>query len=116
MVARPAQHDGIHPRGRPSGLPQGVGPRHRERDAGRRAQPNRRFHNAIAMALSGGIRSGMTPETPVADDEVLYRAVLNDPPFFPIDANGMRRVSSMAFNDPARRPSVDRAAFCPGGP
>jgi hypothetical protein len=22
----------------------------------------------------------------------------------------------MAFNDPARRPSVDRAALCPGGP
>lgn len=28
----------------------------------------------------------------------------------------MLRISSMAFNDVARRPSVDRAALCPGGP
>lgn len=56
-------------------------------------------------------------EAPIADDAVLYRAVINDPDrYFPVDAQGNRRVSSMAFNDPKRRPSVDRAALCPGGP
>src|SRR5690348_6575210 len=58
----------------------------------------------------------ITPETPVADDEVLYRAVLNDPRFFPEDGQGGRRISSMAFNDAGRRSSVDRALLCPGGP
>ncbi len=53
---------------------------------------------------------------PVSDDEVLYRAVLNDPErYFPRDAQGNRRISSMAFNDSERRPSVDRAVLCPGG-
>lgn len=58
----------------------------------------------------------VTSETPVADDEVLYRAVLNDSRFFPRDSQGARRISSMAFNDAGRRPSVDRALLCPGGP
>lgn len=53
----------------------------------------------------------------VRDDEVLYRAVANDPDrYLPLDAQGNRRVSSAAFNDAGRRPSVDRAALCPGGP
>lgn len=53
----------------------------------------------------------------VADAEELYRAVLNDPDrFFPRDAQGNRRISSMAFNDAGRRPSVDRAVLCPSGP
>jgi hypothetical protein len=57
-----------------------------------------------------------SPETPMADAEVLYRAVLNEPRFFPEDGQGGRRISSMAFNDTGRRPSVDRALLCPGGP
>jgi hypothetical protein len=58
----------------------------------------------------------ITPESPVADTESLYRAVRNDPRFIAMDAEGNPRISSMAFNDPGRRPSVDRAALCPGGP
>ena len=53
----------------------------------------------------------------VLGDEVLYRAVANDPDrYLPLDAQGNRRVSSTVFNDAGRRPSVDRAALCPGGP
>ena len=55
-------------------------------------------------------------ENSVADDEILYRAVRNDPLLFPDDGMNGRRISSMAFNDPARRPSVDRASLCHGGP
>jgi len=62
------------------------------------------------------ISEGITPESPVTDEEALYRAVLNDPRFFPVDAQGQPRISSQAFNDAGRRPSVDRAALCPGGP
>ena len=57
-----------------------------------------------------------SPQTPVVDDEILYRAVLNDERFFPQDGQGGRRISSMAFNDAGRRPSVDRAILCPRGP
>lgn len=53
---------------------------------------------------------------PVADSEALYRAVLDDPRFFPPDGQGGQRISSMAFNDARRRPSVDRAILCPGRP
>ncbi|MCC6444941.1 MAG: hypothetical protein IT210_15985 [Armatimonadetes bacterium] len=56
------------------------------------------------------------PQDPVADTEILYRALHNDPRLLPIDAQGRRRISSMAFNDARRRPSVDRAVLCPGGP
>jgi hypothetical protein len=52
----------------------------------------------------------------IADEEVLYRAVLNDPRMLPEDNEGNLRISTLAFNDPARRPSVDRAVLCPGGP
>lgn len=52
----------------------------------------------------------------VADDEILYRAVLHDPRLLPVDGEGIRRISSMAFNDMRRRPSVDRSVLCPGGP
>ncbi len=54
----------------------------------------------------------MQPDVPVTDDETLYRAVRNDPRFFAVDVDGRPRISSMAFNDPTRRPSVDHAAFC----
>ena len=52
----------------------------------------------------------------VADVEILYRALAPDPRMLPIDAEGNRRISSNAFNDAGRRPSVDRALLCPGGP
>lgn len=58
----------------------------------------------------------VTPYSPVTDNEVLYRAVLNEPRFFPKDSQGGHRISSMAFNDAGRRPSVDRAVLCPNGP
>ena len=57
----------------------------------------------------------ITAFAPIENDEILYRAVRNDPRFFPEDGQGGRRISSMAFNDPNRRPSVDRALFCPAG-
>ncbi len=55
------------------------------------------------------------PEMPVADDEILYRAVLNEARFFPSDGQGGYRISSIAFNDVGRRPSVERGTFCPNG-
>ena len=58
----------------------------------------------------------ITSESPVADTETLYRAVRNDLRFIALDSDGNVRISSMAFNDPERRPSVDRVALCPGGP
>lgn len=58
----------------------------------------------------------ITQESPVLDTEVLYRAVRNDSRFIAFDSDGRPRISSMAFNDPGRRPSVDRAALCSGGP
>ena len=57
----------------------------------------------------------MTDFNHVSDDETLFRAVMNDRRMFPTDGHGNRRVSSMAFNDSRRRPSVDRAILCPGG-
>ena len=62
--------------------------------------------------MSADIR---TSQSPVTNEETLYRAVRNDPRFFAVDADGTPRISSMAFNDTGRRPSVDRAALCPGG-
>lgn len=57
-----------------------------------------------------------TPDSPVTDDEILFRAILNDPRYLPLDSDGNQRISAMAFNDVGRRPSVDRAALCAGGP
>lgn len=57
----------------------------------------------------------ITPEMPVANDEILYRAVMNEARFFPSDGQGGHRISTIAFNDIGRRPSVDRAALCPNG-
>lgn len=61
------------------------------------------------------MEASISPDDPVGDEEVLYRAVANELRYFPVDGQGNRRISSMAFNDAGRRPSVDRAAFCPGG-
>ena len=59
-----------------------------------------------------------TPETlqTVADDEVLYRAIRSDANLLKYDDNGNLRISSNAFNDALRRPSVDRACLCTAGP
>ena len=59
-----------------------------------------------------------TPGTPqsVADDEVLYRAIRSDANLLTYDDNGNLRISSNAFNDALRRPSVDRACLCTDGP
>ena len=58
----------------------------------------------------------LTQENPVLDAETLYRAIRSDARLLTLDSEGRPRISSMAFNDPGRRPSVDRAALCPGGP
>src|SRR5207249_780012 len=65
---------------------------------------------------SGMNTAAPPPNSPVGDDEILFRAVSNDPRFLPRDDNGLQRISSMAFNDVRRRPSVDRAILCAGGP
>ena len=52
----------------------------------------------------------------IEDDETLYRAIAPDPRLLPLDAEGNPRISSNAFNDASRRPSVDRALLCPRGP
>lgn len=59
-----------------------------------------------------------TPGTPqsVADDEVLYRAIRPDANLLTYDDDGSLRISSNAFNDALRRPSVDRACLCTAGP
>ena len=59
-----------------------------------------------------------TPGTPqsVADDEVLYRAIRPDANLLTYDDDGSLRISSNAFNDALRRPSVDRACLCTDGP
>lgn len=46
----------------------------------------------------------------MGDDEQLYRRVPCDPTFFSV-ANGKLRLSTAAFNDPAKKPSVDRASL-----
>ncbi|MDX1934256.1 MAG: hypothetical protein SFU56_16770 [Capsulimonadales bacterium] len=56
-----------------------------------------------------------SPADPVTDDEILYRALSADPRYLAPDGQGGFRISSMAFNDAGRRPSVDRAALCPDG-
>lgn len=53
---------------------------------------------------------------PVEDDEVVRRAVKDDPTHFACDANGaLLRLGQSAFNDPEKRPSVDRAVLQPAG-
>ena len=49
----------------------------------------------------------------VEDDEVLYRSVPSG--CFTI-ADGALRLTSTAFNDPAKKPSVDRAKLCGANP
>jgi hypothetical protein len=53
----------------------------------------------------------MSPHSPVEDQELLYRAVPDNPDFIRNDG-GKVRISSTAFNDPKMEPSVDRANLC----
>ena len=50
----------------------------------------------------------------VEDDEVLYRSVPSSGCF--TIADGVLRLTSSAFNDPAKNPSVDRAKLCGANP
>ena len=52
----------------------------------------------------------------ITDEELVFRAVRDQPLLFPKDDTGKVRISSMAFNDLSRRPSVDRANMCLNGP
>jgi hypothetical protein len=52
----------------------------------------------------------------LSDEETLYRGVADDELFFPVDVNGVRRISHMAFNDRTCRPSVDIASRCNNDP
>ena len=61
-------------------------------------------------------KESILSDSPVRNQEKLYRAVRNDLRILTVDCDGNSRISSMAFNDPGCRPSVDRAALCPGGP
>jgi len=47
-------------------------------------------------------------QTPITDDEILYRRIPHDKSFLVVQ-DGKTRVSSQAFSDRAFRPSVDRA-------
>jgi hypothetical protein len=44
----------------------------------------------------------------IENDEVLYRSIRNNPHFFK-EIDGAVKFSSIAFNDPAYQPSVDRS-------
>ena len=50
----------------------------------------------------------------VEDDEVLYRSVSKD--CFTIAADGALQLTSTAFNDRTKNPSVDRAKLCGSNP
>ena len=54
----------------------------------------------------------------VDDAETLFRCVAGDPDKgqWAVDENGVRRVSSAAFQDPHFKPSVDRANRCNNDP
>jgi hypothetical protein len=55
--------------------------------------------------------------TPVLDDETLYRSVRDDRLNFVCDGQGsLTRLSTTAFNDRGKEPSVDRATLRPSGP
>lgn len=53
--------------------------------------------------------------TLVLDEETVFRAVLDQPQFFTVDASGNLRLSGSAFNDRRKEPSVDRASMIHGG-
>lgn len=52
----------------------------------------------------------------VDDHELLYRAIRPDANLLTYNEDGTLRISSNAFNDALRRPSVDRASLCIDGP
>jgi len=54
--------------------------------------------------------------THVEDGEEIYRSVKDLPSHFAQDSTGRLKLGSSAFNDPDKRPSVDRAKHCAEGP
>ena len=55
--------------------------------------------------------------TPVLNEELLYRSVRDSGDHHGCDPDGrLVRVGNSAFNDPERKPSVDRALLREGGP
>ena len=52
----------------------------------------------------------------VDNHELLYRAIRPDANLLTYNEDGTLRISSNAFNDALRRPSVDRASLCIDGP
>ena len=57
------------------------------------------------------------PVTLVLDHELIYRAVRDTSDHHVCDAEGrLLRLGNSAFNDPERKPSVDRATLQQGGP
>lgn len=61
----------------------------------------------------------MSPEAAiqtVLDDETLYRSVPIGQNLYRTDPDGRWRLSSQAFNDRTREPSVDRATLCGDDP
>lgn len=52
----------------------------------------------------------------VLDDETLYRSVPIGHNLYRTDPDGRWRLSSQAFNDRTKEPSVDRAALCDNDP
>jgi hypothetical protein len=55
------------------------------------------------------------PESPVGDDEWLFRSIRADPSEF-VTKDGKRIVQPRAFADAAKEPSVDRACLCEDEP
>lgn len=51
----------------------------------------------------------------IEDKEILYRRVPNIPDFYSM-VDGRLQLTSVAFNDPEMKPSVDRAKLCNSNP
>src|SRR6266568_7725422 len=55
-------------------------------------------------------------ESPIADDEVLYRRIPDNKGLLKRLPDGAFKISSQAFYEPSHRPSVDRAKLCENSP
>ncbi len=52
----------------------------------------------------------------VADDELLYRRILDDPDLYEVQNDGTVKFKTLAFSDVDFRTSVDRAKLCDNDP
>ncbi|MCY1204296.1 hypothetical protein D9M68_356920 [compost metagenome] len=57
----------------------------------------------------------MTVNEAVGDEEIVYRRIQNNSGCY-LEVSGSLRLSKSAFNDPAQKPSVDRAALLGNDP